>query len=82
MITFELKNLNDTKLLIALQGFTIRGFSKEIGVSHSFLSHILNGKRKPSPVVAKKIADGLNKKVEDIFLVRVVDELPIEVVKE
>ncbi|MGE8037940.1 helix-turn-helix domain-containing protein [Lysinibacillus sp. NPDC093692] len=74
MYTFQLKSYEHTKLSIALKGYTIRGFSRYVGISHSFLSQILNGKRKPSAVVAKKIADGLDVRIEDIFLVEVVDE--------
>lgn len=77
MYIFLLKSSRDTKLLIALKGLTLRGFASYIGVSHSFLSQVLNGKRKPSAVVAKKIADGLGKEIEEIFLIKTVDELPL-----
>ncbi|MEQ6050176.1 helix-turn-helix transcriptional regulator [Lysinibacillus capsici] len=76
MYTFKLKSYQSTKLAIALRGLTLRGFASEIGISHSFLSQILNGKRSPSAVVAKKIANGLKVEIEDIFLIKVVDELP------
>lgn len=78
MYTFHLKSSQNTKLLIALKGLTLRKFASEIEVSHSFLSQVLNGKRRPSAVVAKKIADGLCKEVVDIFFVKMVDELPLE----
>ena len=78
MYTFHLKSSQKTKLLIALKGLTLRSFASEIGISHSFLSQVLNEKRKPSAVVVKKIADGLGREMVDIFLVKTVDELPLE----
>ncbi|ACA41635.1 helix-turn-helix transcriptional regulator [Lysinibacillus sphaericus] len=73
MFEFELKNNNDTKLQIALKGETLRSFSSCIGVSHAFLSQVLNKRRKPSAIVAGKIAKGLGKEIDEIFLVRLVD---------
>lgn len=72
MFKFDLKDNLDTKLQIALRGETIRSFSRSIGVSHAFLSQILNERRKPSPIVANKIAKGLGKEMEEIFLVTLV----------
>ncbi|WP_313469479.1 helix-turn-helix transcriptional regulator [Lysinibacillus sp.] len=78
MLKFVLKNPNELKMTMALNGLSIRGFSKEIGVSHSFLSQVINGKRNPSATTAKRIAAGLQKDIGDFFLVLVVDELPFE----
>lgn len=69
LITFELKEPKKTKLLIALNGHTIRSFSKEIKVSSSFLTQVLNTDRKASAKTAKKISEGLGKEIEDIFFV-------------
>jgi transcriptional regulator with XRE-family HTH domain len=73
MITFTLKDGLKTRLLIAQTGNSLRGFAQNIRISHCYLSQILNGKRKPSPTVAYKIADYLGLKIEDIFLAEVVD---------
>lgn len=73
MITFTLKDGVRTRLLIAETGNSLRRFSKNISISHCYLSQILRGIRKPSPTVAYKIANGLNLKIEDIFLVDMVD---------
>lgn len=78
MISFELKEPKRMKVFIALEGFTIRSFSQKIGISHSFLSQILNSQRKASPKTAKKIADGLNKNLNEIFLIKTVDNQPIK----
>lgn len=73
MFKFELKDNVETKLQIALKGETIRSFSSSIGISHAFLSQILNKRRKPSAIVANKIAKGLGKEMEEIFLITLVD---------
>ena len=56
---------------IASKGMSLRRFSNEIGVSHCYLSQVLNddiGKRKsPSPTIAKKICDGVERKIGDFF---------------
>ncbi|MGE7667380.1 helix-turn-helix domain-containing protein [Ureibacillus composti] len=80
MVKFELKDNQNIKLMIALKGKSLRSFSKEIKVSHSYLSQIINGKRTPSAGVARKISDGLSKEMEDIFLIKLVDEQPKRVV--
>ena len=78
MLKFVLKNPTELKMTLALSGLSVRGFSKEIGISHSFLSQVMNGKRNPSAATAKRIATGLQKDIDDFFLVSVVDELPSE----
>lgn len=82
MVKFELLDRNETKLLIAKKGFTIRGFSRFIGISHSYLSQILNTEQQPSAATAIKISKGLEKRIEDIFLIKMVDELPLREVNK
>lgn len=77
MLKFVLKNPNELKMIMAFNGLSVRGFSKEIGLSHSFLSQVINGKRNPSAATAKRISTGLQKEIDDFFLVLVVDELPL-----
>jgi len=71
-MTINLSIINEkaVKKRIALKGYSVRGFSKRINISHSYLSQILNGNRCPSPSIAKKIADGLNEDIEDIFFIK------------
>ena len=76
MIVFQIINTSSTKLLIAKKGLTLRGLSKEIGVSHSYLSQVIKGTKFPSATIARKLSDGLNKAIEDIFLIQMVDEQP------
>lgn len=73
MITVELKDGLLTKLLLAKKGKSLRSFSQKIGISHAYLSQVLNKKRNPSVTVAFKIANGLGVDVEEIFLIKVVD---------
>ncbi|GGB42532.1 hypothetical protein GCM10011409_20130 [Lentibacillus populi] len=73
MVNLTLKDEVKTRLLIAETGSSLRGFSKNVGVSHAYVSQILSGKRKPSPTIASKIARGLDKKIEEIFLIKVVE---------
>lgn len=65
-----ISNESETRQAIALRGYSIRGFSKEIAMSHSYLSQVLSGIRNPSPTIANKIANGLDQKIGDIFFIR------------
>lgn len=53
---------------IVLKGYSQNGFSYNINVTHRYLSRVLNGEVDPSPAVAKKISDGVDAKISDIFL--------------
>ena len=77
MVVINIKDSFHIKKLIALKGRSIRGFSKDIGVSHSHLSQVLNEKKRLSPTTAKKIADGLDLNMAEFFLIKVVDEQPL-----
>lgn len=57
-----------TKLLVT-QGYSLRKFSKEINITSGYLSQIISHKRNPSPMTAKRIAEGLGKKITDIFFI-------------
>lgn len=69
-----LKDEVRTKIMIAETGNSLRSFSEKINISHCYLSQIINKKRNPSPKVANKIAQGLGSKIDDIFLIKTVDE--------
>lgn len=55
MIIFKVRNEPEVRVRIASEGYTIRGYAKEIGISHPYLSQVLNGTRNPSPGTAKKL---------------------------
>lgn len=71
----ELRDSASTRIKIAETGNSLRGYSESIGISHAYLSQILNNKRNPSATVGHKIAKGLNLDIEDIFLIKTVDEV-------
>ena len=74
MVVMELKDRAMVRVMIAKTGKSLRRFSEDIDISQPYLSQILNGTHKPSPTVAYKIAKGLNKEIEDIFLLKVIDK--------
>jgi DNA-binding XRE family transcriptional regulator len=69
MNRLKVKNTVDLQSNLSIKGFNQVLFSKEIGVTSPYLSMILRGKRNPSPILAKKIADKLGVEVEDIFFI-------------
>ncbi|RSK30982.1 helix-turn-helix domain-containing protein [Bhargavaea beijingensis] len=73
MVNFVLADPVKTRMDIAVKGYTLRGFASEIGISHSYLSQILNGQKNPAAPVATKISKGLQQPVDEIFLLKVVD---------
>lgn len=56
---------------MAYKGFNQTSLSKVVGLNQSTLSNFLNGKRGISPRSAKKIADALDKDIEDIFEIEI-----------
>ncbi|MBN6754437.1 MULTISPECIES: helix-turn-helix transcriptional regulator [Staphylococcus] len=55
------------KKLMFIKGFNVTSFAEEVGVGVSYLSQILNGKKTPSPKLAKKIAETLEVEIEEVF---------------
>lgn len=74
MLRITLKNGDETRVLIAKAGKSLRSFASSIGISHCYLSQVINNKRTPSPGVAHKIAKELGQEIDDIFLVKMVDK--------
>ena len=70
LITLTLKDPVESRLLIAENGKSLRGFSEKIGISHAYLSQILSGKRNPSPTIGYKISRGLDIDIKEIFLIK------------
>lgn len=70
MLVCKVRDPMAIKLLLAKTGKSLRGFSKDIGVSHPYLSQILNGKRNPSAVIAHKISKAFDKEINDLFVVK------------
>lgn len=57
--------------LIASRGYSLRGFSDEIGASSSYMSQVIRGVRTPSPQLAKRICDHLNIQFDELFTVTI-----------
>jgi len=70
MVRCILKNEIETRVLIAEKRGSLKSFAEGIGISQTYLSQILKGTRNPSPNIAHKISKGLDKNINDIFLIR------------
>lgn len=55
------------KKAMFLKGYNLSDLSKELGIGISYLSSIANGKKTPSPKLAKNIADALDVEIKDLF---------------
>lgn len=73
MIEMNLIDRAEVRVEIARMGKSMRSFASDIGISQAYLSQILSGEYKPSPKVALKIAEGLEKELEEIFLINNID---------
>ncbi len=62
-------NKNEIKFKLIKLGMNLTHLSKEVNVGSSYLSLIVNGKRNPSPKLAKRIADTLGVEIEEIFTI-------------
>lgn len=61
--------INETliKKAMFIKGFNLSDLAHETSVGISYLSQIINGKKIPSPKLAKKMADVLQVDVEELF---------------
>ncbi|HDJ6039905.1 TPA: helix-turn-helix transcriptional regulator [Staphylococcus aureus] len=62
-----LVNTRKFKEAMFLKGFNLSDLSRETGVGISYLSQIINGKKIPSPKLAKKMAEVLQVEVNELF---------------
>ncbi|BEU07639.1 TPA: helix-turn-helix transcriptional regulator [Staphylococcus aureus] len=62
-----LANTRKFKEGMFLKGFNLSDLSRETGVGISYLSQIINGKKIPSPKLAKKMAEVLQVEVNELF---------------
>lgn len=61
-----INNVNFKKAMF-LKGYNLSDLSKELGIGISYLSSIANGKKIPSPKLAKNIANALDVEIKDLF---------------
>lgn len=69
-----LKNPDDFREKLLKNGYSIRSFANQIGLSSPYFSQIINNKRNPSGKVAKKILDELSLEFEEIFFINNVNK--------
>ncbi|HCW9526508.1 TPA: helix-turn-helix transcriptional regulator [Staphylococcus aureus] len=62
-----LANTRKFKEAMFLKCFNLSDLSRETGVGISYLSQIINGKKIPSPKLAKKMAEVLQVEVNELF---------------
>ena len=60
----------DFKIALFKKGYSISKFA-ELDINTSYANQIVNSKRKPSPELAKKMAEILNVEISDIFNIAV-----------
>ena len=60
-------NSNALKKTLFLKGLNLSDLAIKTKVSTTYLSQIINGKKIPSPKLAKKIANVLDLNIEDLF---------------
>jgi putative transcriptional regulator len=59
---------NNIAVIRKKKGISQKELAKSVGVTNWWLNHIESGKRNPSLVLAKNIAEKLNVSIKDIFL--------------
>lgn len=62
-----LVNGKKVKYLMFLNGYNNNILAEELNIGSSYLSLVLKNKRKPSPMLAKKLAEKLGVNIDDIF---------------
>jgi len=62
-----LVNDKKVKYLMFLNGYNNNILAEELNIGSSYLSLVLKNKRKPSPMLAKKLAEKLCVNIDDIF---------------
>lgn len=61
-------NEDSVKKAMFLKGYNLSDLSNETGVGVSYLSQIINGKKIPSPKLAKKMSEVLQVSVNELFI--------------
>ena len=62
-----IKDTEKTKLDVIKLGMNMRQFAERVDITQHYWSNIMNGKRYPSPAVAKRIADEIGKPIQEVF---------------
>jgi len=67
MATLKIKDSNQIYRDLSLNGYSLKSLSKKVDVTEQYLSSVFKGKRSPSPLLAKRISNELNKEIRDYF---------------
>ncbi|BFT97315.1 MAG: helix-turn-helix transcriptional regulator [Staphylococcus epidermidis] len=59
------------KVELLKNGLSIVDLSKKVSIDPSYSNQIVNGKRNPSPKLAKRIAETLGVEITDIFTIEI-----------
>lgn len=62
-----IKDTDATKLEVIKLGMNMRQFADRLEIGQSYLSNILQGKKNPSPSLAKRITDEIGKPIQEVF---------------
>ena len=62
-----IKDTESVRKDILKRGMNMRQFAERVDITQHYWSNIMNGKRYPSPAVAKRIADELGKTTQEVF---------------
>lgn len=60
---------NEVRKLMLRNGLNVSALAEKVEVGISYMSQVINGKRNPSPKLAKRIADTLGVEITDIFTI-------------
>ena len=62
-----IKDTETVRKHILKRGMNMRQFAERVNITQHYWSNIMNGKRYPSPAVAKRIADEIGKPIQEVF---------------
>ena len=62
-----IKDTESVRKDILKRGMNMRQFAERVDITQYYWSNIMNGKRYPSPAVAKRIADEMGKPIQEVF---------------
>lgn len=65
-----IKDVNSLKVAMAIAGHNQSTLAAAIGTSNQYISQLIRGDRVASPVMAKRIADGIGVSVEEYFFIK------------
>lgn len=65
----KVRDVNHFKRMLVVNGYSGKSLSNIAELSHNYTVQIINGKRYPSPRVAKKLLEVLDVQFDDIFFI-------------